>query len=150
MSIQSGLSLFLAVAASVATVACVQTSGDAEGDTATSRQAAEVPATAATVNGNCARPDEVGWEYPDTAKFKVAGGWTTSNLAGSTVKGWTGQAFQGCNTFGSPNHNRVVCYYETEQHGSWEGPQLAASKTFPSNYKCTCNDSNGQYRCIRQ
>jgi hypothetical protein len=125
----------------------------AEDDLGTSQQAADVPATAPTVSGNCARPDEVGMEYPDYANFKVSGGWTSGNTSGNGIRSWAATARTGCNTFqasGSSNKNKVVCYYDSEQYGSWKGPQLAASKTFPSNYKCTCNSSTGAYQCIRQ
>ena len=150
----SGLVSVLAVGSMMACVAEMKSdANDSEDATGTSRQAAEVPATAATVSGSCARLEEVGMEFPDYANFKVAGGWTSFNTSGNGVRSWSAQARTGCATYassGSTYKNKVICYYDTETHGSWEGPQLGASKTFPTQYECSCVSSTGKYTCIRQ
>jgi hypothetical protein len=161
MSIRSGLSVFLVcsmVVGGASVVACnLQTGNEgaaADGDTATSEQAANVNTTAASVSGNCATIGEVGMDYGHMANFKVAGGWTSFNTSGDGITGFDAVARTSCNTFpsvaGNPHKNNVICYYDTEQFGSWEGPQLGASKTFPLNYACTCTPSTGRYTCIRQ
>jgi len=153
MSIGSRMSLFLVV--SVA--ACgteMSEAPDEAGETSRSQQAANVPATAPTVTGTCARLEEVGMEFPSIATFKEAGGWTTFNPSGNGITGWSAIARESCNTFNTQpstsNKNRVVCYYTSQTFGSWEGPQLGASKTFPSQYNCTCVPSTGKYTCVRQ
>jgi hypothetical protein len=125
-----------------------------DGKASTSEQAANVPATAATVTGTCARLSEVGMDYGHIANYKVAGGWSSFNTSGDGITGFQAVARTGCTTYPSPlenpHTNNVICYYDTEQFGSWKGPQLGASKTFPTNYSCSCNSSTGRYTCIRQ
>jgi hypothetical protein len=153
--LESRLSVFLvgSMTACVAMVACVAEMGgaaDTEGAAATATEAATVTATAATVNGNCARLEEVGMEFEDYAVPKEAGGWSSGNTSGDAIRSWDAVARTGCNTFGSPNNNSVACFYDSETKGSWKGPRLAATKTFPYNYNCTCNETTGKYQCIRQ
>jgi hypothetical protein len=161
MAIRLGLSLFLLgsmVLGGASMAACNMQTGDevadADGETATSEQAAQVNTTAATVTGTCAQVSEVGMDYGHMANFKVAGGWSSYNTSGNGITGFDAVARTGCDTSPSPStnahKNNVICFYDTEQFGIWKGPQLGASKTFPSNYACTCTSSTGKYTCVRQ